>query len=336
MQILNINRKEGVIRLRPETLDDLWHLDKILEEGDIVKARTFRKTQIKSGSEIREGDKVPLTLAIRLEKKEFHGDARALRLTGKIVQGPEDRVRIGSYHTISVEVRTELTVKKEWLPFQLERLKRAREKKPLLLVCVLDREQADFALLKESGIEYLASIKSRKSRGGELEGYHEEILEYLKEKQDRVRVIIVAGPGFERENLAEFIKERDPELGKKVFAEHANSAGRAGINEVVKSSANRVLKESRIARESEFVERLLAEIRKDGMAVYGKRETEDAVSHGAVEILLVSEKSMKEFDYLMRAADKTGAKIAVISSDHEAGERFLSLGGIGGILRYKP
>jgi protein pelota len=336
MIIEKLDTKSGIVRVRTEALDDLWHIGKVLEPGDLLTARTLRKITIKRGSEIREGDRVPLTLTISLEKHEFHPDSHALRLTGPVVAGPEDRVRLGSYHTISTGIRDSLTIRKEsWKGYQLERLRRARLKRSLLLICVLDREDASFASLKESGIEHLAEIHSRKSRDSDtLDEYHGEILAYLRGKRD-AQTIVLAGPGFERENLLKYIKSNDPKLAQKIILEHTHSTGRAGVTELVKSSANRILKETRIAREAWHVERLLAEINRDGTATYGPKEVSQAVRLGAVETLLVSEDRLRDFEALVNEAERLRGRVAIISGDHEAGERLLHLGGIAAILRYK-
>jgi len=336
MKIIRQDKKEGIIKVIPETLDDLWHLDNILEPGDLLTAKTYRKQVIKSGSETKEGDRIPVVLTIEVEKKDFHKDTHSLRVTGKVKAGPEDKVQISSYHTIAIETRLTLTIqKKEWNRAHLERLKQSKSVKPLLLICVLDREQADLAELKESGIEYRATIRSEKIMDKEnQESYWQEILKYLQGKEGH-QAIVIAGPGFERENLQKFIKQNDKDLAKRIVIEHTNSAGRAGINEVVKGSANRILQDTRISRESAFVETLLEEIEKEGKAVYGPKETEDAVNSGSVETLLISEEKIREMESLAKTAEKTGAKVVIISSDHELGERFLSLGGIGGILRFK-
>jgi len=337
MKILRKDRKEGIVRLVPETLDDLWHLDNILGPGDLLTAKTYRKQVIRSGSETKEGDRIPVVLTIEVEKKDFHRDTHSLRVTGKVTAGPEDKVPLSSYHTISIEPRLMLTVqKKEWNRAQLERLKRSRNLKPLLLICVLDRDQADIAELKESGIEYLATINSEKIMGREnQEPYWHQIFTYLQRKNEH-QAIVVAGPGFERENLLEFIKSKDQELSRRIVLEHTNSTGRAGINEVVKSSANRILRDTRISREASFVDRLLGEIEKEGKATYGQKETEEAVKSGAAETLLISEERIRGLESLARTAERTGASVVIISSDHELGERFLHLGGVGALLRFKP
>ncbi len=336
MQILRMNRKEGIAKVRTETPDDLWHLEKILEPGDFVTSRTLRKTTIKRGQEIEKGDRKPVTLTIELEKKEFHKSTHTLRLNGPIKSGPEDMVQLGSYHSLSIGINTVLTIQKEWKSHHLERLKKARIKPSLLLICVLDREDADFAELKESGLEFLASFSSVKHKDKDtLEEYHKEITDYLEGKQKDFQAIVLAGPGFERENILKYIKEKKPELAKRIFLEHSNSTGRAGIQEVIKTSANKILKDTRIARETELVERMLQEINKDGLAVYGKRETTKAVEYGAIETLLVSEENIPDLEETMDKVEKQGGNIKIISSEHESGEKFLHLGGVGGLLRFK-
>ncbi len=337
MQILKKDMKSEEIRIKTETPDDLWHLEKLIEPGDMVTGKTFRKTTIKRGSQIGEGDREALTLSIEVEKISYHKDTHTLRLTGPIVSGPEDKVQISSYHTISVGLNYTLTIKKTaWKKHHLERLEKAKHKPGLLLVCVLDREEADFAELRESGISHLAKIYSRKrSEDDSLDDYRKEVADYIARNHERFRAVLIAGPGFERENLAKLIKERHPELSKKIFIEHSHSTGTTGINEVIKKSASSVLRDSRISQETALVEELMSRINRDGLAVYGKEETESAVNSGAVETLLISEDKIPEFESIMDLAEKTGAKIRIISSDHEAGERFLHLGGIAGLLRFR-
>ena len=104
---------------------------------------------------------------------------------------------------------------------------------------------------------------------------------------------------------------------------------------MIKRSANRILKESRIAREAGLVETLMERIQSEGLAVYGKKETREAVEAGAVETLLVSEEKIKDFEPLMDLTEKMRGSVRIISPDHEAGDRFLHLGGIAGLLRFR-
>ena len=136
-------------------------------------------------------------------------------------------------------------------------------------------------------------------------------------------------------NLLKYIKGKNPDLAKKIILEHSSDIGRSGIQEVIKRSANTILKDTRISREAGFVEEFLKRINTKGLVVYGKKETEEAVAAGAVETLLVSTEKVKEHIKLLELAEKVKGQVVLITSDHPAGEQFLSLGGIGGFLRWK-
>jgi len=334
MKIVKQDIKHGIVKLKIENLDDAWHLKKLIEPGDLVTAKTFRKITIKSGSEVKEGERKPMTLTLTVEKTEYRPDIHTLRVHGKISAGPED-VQLSSYHTLQIEQGMVVTIQKpQWKNYQLERIRKAGGRKPLLFICVLDREEADFALLQESGIKWLGSIRAERTEGDEKRhDYYKNVMEVLKKQN--CDTIIVAGPGFERENLYNFIKEKDPELAKKISVEHANDTGKAGIQEVIENSANRVLKDTRIARETEIVQEVLKRIKQDGLVIYGKKEVAEAVDMGAVETLIVSEDKIEEFEELMDRVEKQRGKVVIISTEHESGQEFLGLGGIAGFLRYK-
>ncbi len=337
MRLLKKNLKFGKIRLKADSPDDLWHLEKIIEHGDLVTSKTLRKTAIKRGQEIIEGERKPALITIKAEK--ISRELGTLKIIGPIEHAPEWFEK-SAYHSLQIGADTELEIKKEsWKKYQLDRIEKARVK-TLLFVCVLDREEADFAELRDYGIEPAGSITakkiSKKIGVQEIgEKYYKEILDVLKRKEKEFLKIIIAGPGFERENLFAYIKKHSEELSRKIVLEHSNDIGLPGIQEVLKKSENRVLKQSRVAKETQLVEGLLAEIGRQGLGAYGKEETKKAVESGAVEVLLVSEERAKEFETLMDAADRLKGKVVIISGGHEAGEKLLGLGGIGGFLRFR-
>jgi protein pelota len=330
MKLLYKSLKEQKVKVQVESLDDLWHLEHVLETGDLVTARTFRKTSVKSGGEYEYGDKRAMTLTIRLEKIELKSEG-VLRLNGPIVEGPDD-VPKQAHHSLQLEADSVLAIQKErWKQHQLDRLEKARVAKAKLLICVLDREDADFAVLRESGIEMKASITNYDREN--MEEYYDKIIAYLKGQE--TRVIVLAGPGFERENLLRYINAKDKELAKKIILEHASATGINGVHEILKKSANRILKETRIAQESEYVNEILKRMKTEGLVVYGPAETEKAVSIGAVEILFVSQQKLDTFEKLMETQERMRGAVVIIGSDHELGEQFLHLGGIAGFLRFK-
>ena len=138
MRILKLDRKEGIARLFLQSLEDLWHLHKILETGDQIQAKTYRKVVIKRGSEIVEGEKKPVLLTIQLEKSEFHQYTGKLRLSGVIISGPED-IQLASHHTITAEPGMQITVKKKWKSYQIERLEKAKVREASIFFVSIDR-----------------------------------------------------------------------------------------------------------------------------------------------------------------------------------------------------
>jgi len=335
MKIIYKNLKTGILKLKTESPEDPWHLGKVLEPGDYVTAKTTRRKTVKRGNEMVKADRIVLTLTIELEHSVL--DSGKLRLRGRIISGPKD-IELASYHSLTIEPYMEVKVRKEkWRKDHLERLKQAGVKEPLLFICVLDREQADFASLKETGLDLLGSISARKVLGKEDDRteYYSEVAKLLEGETKTHNAIIVAGPGFEKENLLNYAKDKRPELVKHITLETASHVGRTGIQEIIKTSANKVLKQTRISKETELVERLLEYIGKDGLVTYGKEEVRKAALAGAVETLLVSEEMVPENDGLMRSVEGMRGKVFIITSNHEAGERFLYLGGVGAFLRYK-
>lgn len=332
MRILKSDLKRGVVKVKIENLDDIWVLKHVLEKGDLVTGKTFRKKIIKRGEKIEYGERIPMVLKIKVEDVEFQKESGNLRITGKIVSGPES-IQLHSYHTIQAEPGKILLIQKEWKKYQIEKLKKAQIKKPLLLIGVIDREEMDFGILKESGIEMISSFYPEKEEE-DRRGFYKKILDYLKGKKEFEKIII-AGPGFERENLFNYIKERDKELTNKIILEHSSDVGISGVKEVIKKSANKILRETRIAKETELIEEVLKRIKTNGLVVYGREDTEKAINYGAVESLIVSEEKIREFENLMEKTEKMGGKVFIVSSEHESGEQFLNLGGIAAFLRYK-
>ncbi|MEM7819964.1 MAG: mRNA surveillance protein pelota [Candidatus Aenigmatarchaeota archaeon] len=328
MKILSQDIKSGVKTLIIEDMDDLWHLKHIIEPGDFVTSKTIRKTVIKRGSEIDYGEKKPMVLTLKVDKTEL--SENKLRITGQITNGPKT-IEMNAYHTMQIEPKDTITIQKEWKSYHIERLKKAQIKHPLLLITVLDREQADFAILKESGIEMIATIRCKDNE--KRDEYYSEIYSFLKKKN--LKNMIIAGPGFERENLLKFISEKDKEFSKNIILEHSSNIGITGIREVIEKSSSRVLKETRIAKESEIVKEFLQRVSKESLVVYGADETKKAVEYGAVDKLLISVNKIKEFEGIMEKIEKQKGEIIIIGSDHELGEQFLNMGGIAGFLRFR-
>jgi len=321
-------------KIKPETLDDLWNLAQILREGDTIGARTFRTLQASAS-----GEKKPVFLKILAEKITHSENGHSLRVAGRIIDAPEDFER--GHHTLSIEPGTIFSVEKDWADYEIRKLKDALTYKGMnVLICVMDERRADFAHASELRVKEIATIKSKS--GGKMYGssetssFYAEVSAYLKENVDKYDKIIIAGPGFSKENI---YKTFEAGLKKKCNIEASSITGKTGINEVIKRGAlERVVAESRMSSETRMVEDFLAELGKEsGFVTYGAPHVKKAVDAGAANSVMVSDKLVRQKDIqkVLETAEAMKAETAIISSTHEAGEKLLALGGIAAFLRYK-
>lgn len=343
MRLLHQDTRTGEIKFHIDNMDDLWHLYNIIDAGDLVMAVTYRREEQKSDKVRSErGEKRRVFLGIRVEKVEFHEFDSRLRITGIIEQGPQD---IGSYHTLNLEEGDSISViKLAWRPATLERVRQAVEdsKRPTIVFVSLEYDEATIAVLRQYGIQNVATIYGP-SAGKMYEqkpdtSYYGEIIEKLRQIAPGDVPIIVLGPGFAKETLAAEGKAKAPELFKKVFVYHTGQAGMAGIHELMKQGIGaEVLEGSRVAQETNEVERVLEEIAKGGLVTYGPREVRQAVDAGAVELLLVLEPLLREkgLDPLLKAVEEARGKVMVVSEHHEAGKKLEALGGMAALLRFR-
>ncbi|MCD6403456.1 MAG: mRNA surveillance protein pelota [Candidatus Aenigmarchaeota archaeon] len=339
MKILKMNLKDGVVSLRVDDDTDLWHLQNVLNKGDRVKATTLRNLFIyREGKKVKIGKK-PMKLLIEVENVEYHKYSNKLRITGKIVEGPDD-VQIGSYHTIEIKPHDSLTIIKEWKKYELDRIKKAEKSVPPALIVVVDHHHATFASVKESGVEVVSEVSNPHSLHDEKqEEFYKRVATEIKKLSENFKVVILAGPGNVKDYVFNILKESSPGIKDKIFLEFSSSSTKSGIMEVLKRGVlKKVMKESRVQQEIELVERFFEHLAKDdGLVVYGLDEVKKATDMGAVSMVLVSEDKIKskEVEEVCKRVEGLGGKVEIISTSHENGERFSRLGGIGAFLRYR-
>ncbi|MEM4389565.1 MAG: mRNA surveillance protein pelota [Candidatus Micrarchaeia archaeon] len=345
MKLIHFDKKAGELKAVPENLEDLWHLERVLEEGDILEGKSLRRYKLEEGE---SGEKKAVSIQLAAEKIELARHANRLRVTGKIIAGyPEEFVQLGSYHTLDVELGRPVKIKKPagWKEYQLRRLREAEaeSRRPLLQIVVLDEEKATFAKLRGYGIEYEFEIenaaggKRDEKREEKTRAYYGEIARKLSESPHR---LVVAGPGFAKENLKKFLEEKYPDLAKRIRFASCSTAERSGVAELLKSGVlAEVVKEERVAREFELLEKLLSELRKEsGLAVYGKEEVRRAGEYGALAELFVLDELLRrdrEVEKLIEECEGKGARMTIFSSESDAGRQLASLGGLAGLLRFR-
>jgi protein pelota len=340
MKILKPQFQKGFVRIKVDINDDIWYLENVIEPGDIVEARTLRSIFLeRDGKKIKVGKK-PMFLKVEVEKMDFQTHVNCLRLTGKIVEGPED-AQIGSYHTIEVSIGSVLTIyKKEWKKYQVDRLRKAQTKVPEVLIVVMDSSLSTFGLLKRSGVKIVSELRnpfSIQEEDKQLEFYKKLASEV--NRLSNVKRIILAGPGFAREHVNKVIHDKFPEIKKKIIIDSTSSATKSGINEILKKGTlEKVIKESEIVKEGQIIQEFFIHLRKDdGLGIYGLEQIKEANNVGAIKTLLVSDEKIREdeVEKIAREVEIKKGRVDIISKIHELGEQFYRMGGLGAILRFR-
>lgn len=351
MKIINEDEKEGIVEIVPETLDDLWHLSHIVEVGDNASSKTTRRIQDNTGDKIRSdrGVKKTFYLGLNIENISFHLFTGKLRLTGVITRGPEDLIPLGSHHTLEVKLNTPITIKKtRWPKWAIKRLNQAIDasKKLSAIIVVMEDDTATIGLMRQFGIEYYGPIKGHvsgkriidKNRQKNIVQFYEKVIDSIT-KFDSIQNIVIAGPGFVKNDFYDYLKDKHADLAKISIIESTGAGGRNGISEVLKKgTVEKLTSENRVALEMGAVNNLLTEIGKNSSkVVYGLKQTQEAINMGAVSLLLILDTNVASQDMggAMDMVENMKGEVMVISSEHDGGKQLESLGGMAAILRYE-
>lgn len=323
-----------------EVLEDLWHLEKIIEKRDLVEAKTTRVFKINNKEE-----KKNVKIKIEVERVEFAKFSNLLRIGGKIISGsPEEYVQKGRYHTLEIGINDKVEIfKDEWKNYHLKRLKEAEAeaKLPIAKVIAFDDEMALVAFIRGFGItveKEIYSYISKKEKNFEEKKakYYENLLKEIEEEKVKV---ILASTSFELENFRKFINEKNKEILNRVIFETVISTHFGAIRELLRKGLLEKMKMlSRVEKEQKAIDSFLIHINKDdGYAIYGIEEVKKSLEVGSLEKLLVLDtllRNNKEVEEIVEKAEKIG-EIIIFSSETEYGELLKNIGGIGAILRFK-
>ncbi|HUR61882.1 MAG TPA: mRNA surveillance protein pelota [Candidatus Thermoplasmatota archaeon] len=347
MRLLKKEVHEGFLHLQVDSLDDLWTLRSLIQLGDRVTADTVRTAE-STGDKIREAkmEKRRVRLGVRAESVEWHDFDDHLRVLGPIEAGPQD---MGRHHTLIIRpdgMDVQVQARHPLQPWQLRLIDEAvaASKRPHLILLAIDDSEAQFALLKSYGIQMLGSLPSagqgKRHEGAALakQQFYAATLESLRLlRSDPGIPLIVVGPGWWREEFLQAVQAKAPQLAAGAVTEGTSQGGRAGIHEAVKRGiVERVSRGHRVGLEAALVEELMERIARGGVAAYGSAEVQQALGTGAVEHLLVTDQVVRTglAAQALEAAESARARITILSTGHEAGQRLQQMGGWAAFLRF--
>lgn len=346
MRLIHQDPSTGYLRLRLETPSDLWRIARIVRVGDLVGASTTRRDpEAPEGAPAAQRERRRVWLVVRAEQVEFHGFSRHVRVTGPIVEGPFD---LGRHHTLDLGDGDELAVTKTALEpgdrALLEEGIHARGE-PSILLAAVDWGESTLVRLRGRAVDPVADVHrtlaGKRYKGGQGDkdraAYVQELVDLIAKEAPDAHALVIAGPGFLKEELAKRLAEAVPAARPKIAVFPTAESGRVGVDELLRSGrASEVLKGSVAAEESDLVERLVIALGGGRRAAVGPQEVVEAVEAGAVETLLVSEELLRDPRVVpaLDAARSARARVFVVREESEAGRRLKGLGRVAALLRF--
>jgi protein pelota len=334
----------------PDTVDDLWHLSHVVEPGDSVAGDTTRRIQ-RDDEQLRDtgGEREHIHATIAVDSVEFHRFANRLRIGGEIV-GCSREDQLGHHHTLNVEVHDEIEIEKRLKPDQEDRLEAAVEETeaPDVAVATVEEGRAHVHTVAQYGTEEYASLTNTTGKG-EFARERDELFSELTDVLRRLDVdaIILAGPGFTKQDAQDYIAEEAPEVAELLTTVDTSAVGDRGVHEVLKRGAvEDVREQTRIAEEASLIDELTARIADGAKVAYGPQEVAEAAEYGAVEHLLVVDEALRrerggegewavDADDIVQRVEQQGGDVTVFSRGVDPGQQLANLGEVAALLRYR-
>ncbi|MFH1316592.1 MAG: peptide chain release factor aRF-1 [Candidatus Woesearchaeota archaeon] len=239
--------------------------------------------------------------------------------------------------------------------FVLELLSEMMEIKEVYGLIVIDRRDANIALLKGKSI--IPLLKSHSQVPGKFKAGGQSAARFGRIRQDAVRDhykkigdhvkdqflgykelkgIIVGGPGPSKYDFVDgnFIPT---EVKKKIIAiKDISYTGEFGLQELVDKSQDILAKEE-IAKEKEVMLEFFEMLSKNPeKASYGEKEVMKNLELGAVDKILLSEALDDDtIDLFEKKAEEYSTEVHIISTETREGVQLRDIGKIAAILRYE-
>ncbi|XP_065054604.1 protein pelota-like [Rhopilema esculentum] len=355
----------GSVTLVPEEAEDMWHAYNLIAENDKLRSTTIRRVTTQSATGSTSSNKVRTTLTIKVENIDFDTQASMLRVKGRNIE-ENQYVKMGQYHTIDLELNRKFSVTKAyWDCIAIERVDTACD----------PTQHADLAaIVMQEGIAHVCLVTScmtivrakidvtipRKRKGscsqhdkGLLKFYDTVIQAILRHVNfDVVKCVLVASPGFVKDQFCEYMFNQAAKLDQKVLLEnkhrfvlsHASSGFKHSLKEVLAdpSIANK-LSDTKATGEVKALDAFFKMLQDEpAKAFYGFNQVSGANEAMAIETLLVTDELFRASDVatrrkyvnLVESVKENGGDVKIFSSLHVSGEQLGMLTGVAAILRF--
>ncbi len=242
--------------------------------------------------------------------------------------------------------------------FVTEPLRDMLEVEEVYGLLVIDRQQATIGLLEGKKIKpirtFTSGVPGKVRAGGQsaaryhrvTEGLAKEFFRKVAEEMKlaffdmpKLKGILVGGPIPTKEEFLE-VGDLVTALKNKVIAvKDLGYTDESGLEELVELAQEDIAKQELI-KEKNILQKFFDTLGKTReKAAYGEEKVKLALSRGAVDLLLISKKLIKENPHLVKeleeSAKNISSEVVIISLENQDGEQFQNItGGVGAILRF--
>ncbi|GBC69425.1 hypothetical protein HRbin01_01123 [archaeon HR01] len=352
MKVTKISPLKRLVTVIPESTLDILNLFMVLDVDDVVYAEVSREMKKERRDGSVDSERVRLEIGLQLERKSLNPMMKRLELLGIIKYESRKLGLLGKYHTIHVNVGTEITIESRRNYARLESMARYYRQRPenKIAVVLLDDEGVSALLLGPQSAETLyhrrvstAGKHDPDERYKTLASLYSSAAAALEEKLDAETEILLFGPAVYLEDFKKHLSGRGGDLLARVRKSgYVSDSSAAGLSEILRSGMLSEYGERlKMVADSKAVEELLARMSSspDRVAL-GFDEAVSALEMAAVDKLLVAEDFLwerlheEEVAGMLVKAEATGAGVQVVASGSEPSDILSSLGGVVALLRY--
>ncbi|ABL87669.1 cell division protein pelota [Pyrobaculum islandicum DSM 4184] len=326
-----VDTKRRIIKLVPEREEDLYFIYLLIDKGDIIRGWTVREYKPDG---VKEGERIKIYLAIKVESLEYHKFRGSLRIRGTVVEVQDGIEGVkGRRHTFDVTPGREIEIEKAYdypLDVVIEVLNMAKAVLPRVLLISVDDEETVFAYITALGVEILHTMYNT---GRKDDSMFEEYFTAIKEVVDELKrrhkpdIVVLAGPSMIIEQASEYIQAIKVPQG---------SGGLAGVYEFIRGG---LYEKFKIEMGINVYQRFIHKLSVDRLSVaIGLNEVREATDAGRIETVLVLDTLIKERPEdiwpLLAQVYKTRGKIHIVKEDSEVGAGLKAMGGVVALLRW--
>ena len=341
---------DGGVRLRVESEDDLWVLSQVCGPGCMVGMLSHRRdstTGTKEDGRAKSAERKPMWILLEASETAFQPFTDNLRIHGVI---KEARIDIGSHHTHVIGVGDEIELTRDGglskADSSLIREAITSGTKARAGLLVVENDEVLIFEVAAHGIRDVSqfSLRGGGKRTGDSTAVRKEFFEKVAKETrmvfDDEMPLVICGPGLAREGFEGNLRD----LGAKNSIVNAPTSigGRSAANEVLAEGlADSLLGEHALVEQVRAIEEGLRRIATEGAVTYGFGPVSSAASQGAVETMVIdagllrSEERSTEWAKVAEEVEGSGGKVIQASSDHDAGQQLMGMGGAMALLRWK-